>query len=190
MNTLQDYLQQLTELRGEVFPEGFKYRCIEEYVQANGVQMLSEPLSSDELDIVLDALDEARAAGYNVREPKQCFANAQLLSMCDASGDLVYHEGYALGRAPIPIHHGWVGIGGKVVDFTWRLSKPVSGSPFPEHPVGRLPEGYSYLGVPFPDTDSLRVLMLQREMLGSLLDDYKSGFPLLQGKPLVSGSCA
>ncbi len=89
---------------------------------------------------------------------KQCFANAGRLAMSDP--DLIYCEGFALGRV-IPVHHAWcVDIDGNVIEPTWREV------------------GGDYYGIPF-DSDFLNDTVARTGHWG-LIDDWASGFPLLK----------
>jgi len=168
---------------GFTVPTGYDYSCMEDYVLRNGVVLRSEGLTPEEEAIVQGALDDAEALGRDVHEFKQCFANAQSLVLHADTDELVYYEGYACGRVSgFPIHHGWVGINGKVVDLTWELECPVqSRTLLPNRPVGELPEGYVYWGFPVENVRYVRHRILAREMIGSLLDDWEGDFPLLRG---------
>lgn len=185
MHALEQYMRGMVELRkrGQVpSPEGFVYSCFEEYVLRHGRLLKSEALTDEEGEIVKEALADAFDNGVDVHEPQQCFSNAQLLVLCCGIDELVYFEGYAFGRVQgFPVHHGWVSINGKVIDLTWRLETPASRNLLPDHPVGALPAGYAYWGFPVENTGYLRARTLARGMIGSLLDDWESDFPLLRG---------
>jgi len=195
MNPVSEYLRFSVESRRALkikVPEDFQYTCIEDYVYRHGRLMKSAALTEEELEIVMEAVRRAESQGF-VREIKQCFSNAQLIVLHDDSDELIYHEGYAMGRVGIPVHHAWFTINGKVVDLTWKLKlveedvkeamsgSGVLGSDVKEHPVGKLPKGYYYVGVPIENRDYLRFRICCREMVGSLLDDWEAGFPLLRG---------
>lgn len=184
MSQILPYLEMTVRFRREHMqpaPEGFEYICFEEYVLRNGhVQESKEPLTRDEELVVEAAINRAGARGHNVMEMRQCFSNAQLLVICDVSDELVYNEGYAVGRS-ICVHHGWVTINGKVVDTTWQVEKPASRSFLPRHPVGELPAGYEYFGFPVENEDYIEHRIEHRELVGSLLDDWHGNYPLLRG---------
>lgn len=189
MNVVSNYLKWSVESRALLakqskslrVPEGFVYSCFEDYVLKNGVVMESAPLTDDELEIIEATIARAERLGHQVTEFKQCFANSQMLVLCQPADDLIYHEGYAMGRAAIPVHHGWVTINGKVIDPTWKLERPASRSVLPEHPVGELPEGHIYFGVPFENVEYLEHRISHREIIGSLLDDWEGNYPLMRG---------
>jgi hypothetical protein len=162
-------------------PEGWKYLCIEDLVNSEGVDFTSEPLTDEELAIVFDAVDNSRKR-FKQRE---CFYNAQMLVHFDETDTLVYHEGYAFGRAIIAVHHGWASINGKVIDLTWRLEKGRSKGRLRDRIIGEYPEGYEYLGIPFPDKNLLRQIMVRRGWCGTLLDDWEKQWPLVRGESLV-----
>jgi hypothetical protein len=142
--------------------------------------MESSALDEDEEAIVQSSIDRAAKMNHDVTEMKQCFSNAQLLVICDHTDELIYHEGYAVGRS-IVVHHGWVTINGKVVDSTWKLKEPTSRSLLPEHPVGELPKGYMYFGFAIENEDYIIHRIDHREIVGSLLDDWEGQYPLLRG---------
>lgn len=189
MNTVTDYLKWHVESRAKLseragnlrVPEGFVYTCFEDYVVKHGVVMESSELTEAELEYIKATLARASQLGQNVTEFKQCFANAQTMVLCQPEYELVYHEGYAMGRALIPVHHGWVTINGKIVDSTWKLEHPTSRSVLPAHPVGTIPEGHEYVGAPFENVEYIEHRINFREIIGSLLDDYEGKYPLMRG---------
>ncbi len=184
MHFLETYLRQSVEMRERAnihVPEGFLYNSIEDFVLKNGQLLESSALTDDEAELVQEVLDSARARGVDVHEFKQCFANAQSFVLEGDTDDFTYFEGYATGRACFPIHHGWVAINGKVIDLTWTLERPASRSLLPNRPVGELPEGWAYFGVPVRELDYLRTRVIAREMIGSLLDDWEGNYPFLRG---------
>jgi len=159
-------------------PEGWEYGCMEEYVDTKGVGFTSQELTHEETDIVFRAVDDARMR-FQI---KQCFYNAQMLVLSDRNNKLIYHEGYAFGRSIIAVQHGWATINGKVIDLTWRLDQPVRKTGrLKDRVVGVYPEGFEYVGVPFPDRDAIRNKMLDRGWAGSLIDDWENGWPLVRG---------
>jgi len=159
-------------------PKGWEYGCMEEYVDDNGVDFTSQELTYDEMAIVVRAIDDARMR-FQI---KQCFYNAQMLVLADRNNKLVYHEGYAFGRAIIAVQHGWASINGKVIDLTWRLDQTIRKSGrLKDRVIGVYPEGFEYVGVPFPDKDALRTKMLERGWCGSLIDDWENDWPLIRG---------
>jgi hypothetical protein len=182
---LEEYMRGSVAMRkhGNIHvPEGYDYTCFEDYVLRNGAPLSSSALTDEEEQTVKEALDRAVRVGVDVHEMKQCFANSQTLLLMSDEPDLMYYEGYATGRAGFPVHHGWVGINGKVVDLTWLLKEPnTSRSVLPQHPVGELPENWLYWGVPFENLDYIRFRVTTRELIGSLLDDMEGNYPLLRG---------
>jgi len=188
MNAVSDYLRMSVKARAHFertgnlgVPEGFAYTCIEDYVLKNGVVMESAELTRDELEYLDATITRAHELGQQVTEFKQCFANSQMLVLCQPGYELIYHEGYALGRACIPVHHGWVTINGKIVDPTWKLERPASRSVLPEHPIGEIPEGHIYVGAPIENVEYIRHRINFREIIGSLLDDWEGDYPLMRG---------
>ena len=148
----------------------------------NGAALNSSALTDDEEQTVKETLDRAARVDVDVHEMKQCFYNSQTLLLMSDEPELIYYEGYATGCVGGPVHHGWLGIHGKVIDVTWLLKEPdTSRSLLPQHPVGKLPENWLYWGVPFECHDYIRFRMDTREIVGSLLDDWEGDYPLLRG---------
>jgi hypothetical protein len=182
---LEEYLRGSVDIRkrGNMrVPERYDYTCFEDYVLRKGAALTSSALTHEEEAVVQEALDRAARVGVDVHEMKQCFANSQTLLLMSDEPDLIYYEGYAAGRVGFPVHHGWLGINGKVIDLTWRLEHPdTSRSLLPAHPVGELPKGWLYWGVPFENPDYIQFRVSTRDIIGSLLDDFEGDYPLLRG---------
>jgi hypothetical protein len=103
--------------------------------------------------------------GVSKMRAKECFRNAIRLLVMRTDLDLRYCEGYATTHTlGIPLHHGWcVTPIGNVVDPTWK-------------------DGAAYYGVAYTFNESFPAL----EASGSVLHDYKNGFPVLKtGEPLI-----
>lgn len=82
---------------------------------------------------------------------KECYQNAAALAL---SGEGTYYEGYAVGRALIPMAHAWLMTADGVLDTTWR-------------PNGEDPTEWAYLGVGFP-TDRLAAVLVEKGTYGLL----------------------
>lgn len=83
--------------------------------------------------------------GFRMGKVKECYANAASLAL-NRPG-MTYFEGYAVGRAAIPLGHAWVvDEAGQVIDTTWR-------------PAGEDPSEWAYLGVGFTHHRLARALM-------------------------------
>ena len=166
---LESYLQAMVRMRESMYqPEGFTYLCGEEYVLVNGQQYTSAVLTEEEHEAVMMALERWGSAPV----AKHCFHSAQMIVMNDHTGLLRYAEGWACGRAPIPIHHGWVVVGGKVVDLTWK--KEDGGNI-----QGLFPKDWCYQAAEF-SRDAIMERNLKRAATHSLLDEWEEGFPLLR----------
>ena len=152
---------------------GLAYSGIEDFVLDRGTPFVSAPLTEAEHQAFLAAVEAAGGMG-RVTEMKQCFANAQRVVHYDPSGLLTYAEGYAVGAAKFPMLHGWVSVGGKVVDLTWRV--PNRSVP---HVFGVIPVGWEYRGVTFPQVQVMENIV-RTEAYQSLIDDWRGGYPLLQ----------
>jgi hypothetical protein len=166
----------------EMFPrprgtQRHAYRCIERFVLNRGVAFEPAPLTQAEEATVNAAIHDFRVI-IGEFSYKQCYQNAQQLLACDASGRLVYIEGY-VWTLKKPVLHGWLAINGKVIDVTGTPT----GLPVPPEPPqirGVFDSGErAYLGVPF-----LRAYVRKRGRLGrgwgALLDDEDRGHELLE----------
>lgn len=141
------------------------------FVLERGRKYESAKLTEDEAAQLQSAIECATAMGVDVREFKQCYANAQRLVQMCPEGVLTYCEGYAVGRAAIPVMHGWVTLNDKVIDLTWR----------PET-RGVIEDGLEYFGVEFPAEVVVRK-WLATEMAGTLIDDFDARWPMLKLRP-------
>ena len=168
------------DLYSEIIPlrDGWKYRCPQDLVKHEGKFFKNEKLNDEEKNIVFAAIDNARIAF----KEKQCFYNSQMLVLHDKSDSLIYNEGYAKTRINLPIHHGWASLNGKVVDLTWCVKNPRTKGRLHDRILGEFPEDYEYLGIPFPQKNLIRLLMLRRGWAGTLIDDWRQQWPLVRGE--------
>jgi len=174
------YLRHMVEFRATIpTPDGFNYNCIEDYVLDRSTLAESALLTEEEATILWEAVDR-RCARYM---QKQCFYNAQLLVLADESDQLQYSEGYASGRAIIPVHHGWVTINGKVIDLTWRTDKPNHLGRLRNRVIGVIPEGWEYRGVQFPKS-KIATRIIKSGSAVAFLGDYQNDFPRLREERL------
>jgi len=96
---------------------------------------------------------EPRPDHITLRHIGECFRNAFLTMMRTG---LRYAEGYAVVGSKIPVLHAWnVDAEGSVIDSTWE------------------PVGSAYFGIILP-------LSIVRGAKTSVLDDFKSGWPVLR----------
>ena len=144
----------------------YTYRSMYDFVLDRGEIFDAETSLTKEEKKILAAACRGRKF-----ELKQCFYNAQMLVLNDVSGELQYVEGWAHAGI-IPVHHGWVLLGGKVIDLTWRDRKGNSR-------VGRVTSEYAYLGVPF-DKDLIHSRILKTGWASSVIDDYENAWPVLK----------
>lgn len=183
---LHRYLSQVTAMMRQHNPRATpdNYISIHDYVCDRGVAASSEPLTAEELAIVMRATEHAELDGMGF-EAKQCFANAARLVLADDTNTLEYTEGFAQGSV-MPCAHAWASIHGKVVDLTWRTQPDETprGLPgdhhFQDRVVGAIPTTRAYRGVSF-ERAYLRKRVLDTGFYTSLIDDYQAGWPLLQG---------
>lgn len=92
---------------------------------------------------------------------KQCFMNAQKFALDHP--DAKYYEGYWWGGL-VPVHHGWVVLDGRVVDFTAEAVDRVTGR---DHD----PAEDDYFGVHVP-TGFIRQRIVVTKMWTDLLGAY------------------
>lgn len=162
---LRNYLEAVTKCRASMaLPKNFVYAGNEDLILKAGTWLSGGQTMTDEQNrVVLAAIDNAECKC----EVRQCFHNSQTIAIFDATKRLVYFEGWAIGAASFPIHHGWLVLDGKIViDTTWRAAdrqKPV---------MGQIPREWAYAGVPF-ETKEIRRRILKEGATNSILDDYR-----------------
>jgi hypothetical protein len=100
------------------------------------------------------------------------FYNSQLMVLEDAYHMLRYVEGFATNGSQTVLH-AWCELKGKVIDITWKENN--------QFRLGMFSEKVSYYGVVIP-TEKIRERVFTKENAGSLIDDRKSGYPLLRKK--------
>ena len=166
------------------FGVGATYKCPAEFVLRHGTSYGPSELTSDEMAYVSDCIK---------RTPRRfpmgnCYVNSQwLLFEGDSEHRLSYVEGYcAWARQPESpawaAPHGWLVVGTKVVDVTWRVSKPRRSGPLRNRVLGTWSPGeFDYFGVRM-DTDYVLNRCLDRENYGTMIDDFQGGWPLLHGE--------
>lgn len=158
---------------------------MEQYVLDKGTQMTSsEPLTEDQY------LYLKMITGTIECLPKQCFHNAQMMTLTDSYNEtqrVKYHEGYVWTRF-MPILHAWITLDDKIVDVTLSTD-PLStqrffdGEPPQEdlldRVLGVIPEGWEYIGVPM-ESEYVVGIMLENMESRSLIDNWQDGWPLLK----------
>ena len=190
MRQLADILEHLSTgfdlLSASTQNQTPKCRSLYRWVLENGLGYESKPLTRSELKLVSEHLQ--------YREVQQCFSNCQQTVLDKhfldihriARGELgllspfSYVEGYVLCTDfPIPIHHAWLLLGGKVVDPTLRLSRPSKRRLWPELVLGRFPQTREYYGSVISWRDV--ALCIKRNLAWhTVLDDWVHGHPLMQ----------
>lgn len=187
MTELRQYLRTISaskQASGMRLPVGLTYVGLEDYVADRSVPPTTEALTPDEWEAIYTAVEGAGGT-RRVSKMKQCFANAQQVVLADSSGLLSYGEGFALGAAQFPLHHGWVVVNDKVVDLTWRNPAPSRGR-LGGHVLGLLPPDWVYCGVLFERDDVVRNVRTTG-FFQSLIDDWRGGWPLLKQPRLQAG---
>lgn len=177
-NQLHSYMVQTTDFKrrlGLRIPPGFHYYGPEDYVLDHGGPFESGVLTSDELALVMDAIQ-----GSHIRFQRgHCFYNAQKLVLADTTKTLKYVEGMAIGVGAFPTLHGWATINGKVIDLTWQQHTSKRKGRFRDRVLGEIPDGWAYHGVTF-ESDWVLARWAHYGASFSFLDDYYHGYPLFQ----------
>lgn len=160
---IREYLTMLREAEkrsGQGLPKSYKFASPSDLLLRRGREFAPAPLTPDEADIVAAALAPDCA-------PKQCFYNSMMTVLNDDSETLIYTEGYTTSVG-IPILHGWITVGDKVVDPTLKDL-----------------EVREYFGVQI-STDAVRRFVLKRGYAGTMIDDWESRYELCRtGKGLL-----
>lgn len=173
MTTLYKHLVTMTSLR-ENNPN-FNYSCFEDFVLDRGrLFYKSDALTDEEKRIVNRAILSCEQFGIHFAM-RECYYNAQALALV-GHGHIKYVEGYAAGRACIPVLHGWCHINGKLIDLTWRVEEGDDDT-YENRVMGEIPDDWSYYGVEFKHEDVVDNI---EKGSCSMIDDYMNGFPLLQ----------
>ena len=168
MSGLRQYLEQMDWMaRGMKRPDSF-----EGYVLREGRPIESQELTADELAYVLEVTKRG------VFPIKQCYYNSQMILMRDFKHRLTYVEGVC-AHAIIPVLHGWLEIGGKVIDVTMRSKVRAKRRQLADRVLGSWSDGREYFGVPMTRKYVVD-RMIARQAAGSLIDDWEAGFPLIR----------
>ncbi len=157
---------------------GYKYTSFYHYVHEKGRAFESVALTTSEWSIVREFVVHTT--------PKECFFNSQRILFGDgltaaADSPFEYVEGYVLAGfgIPLPVHHGWLSLNGKVVDPTLLVRSLFKRKTFPNRMMGFFPKEQEYYGVTLPWEKVLECI-LANEAWHSVIDDYKRDFPLLK----------
>jgi hypothetical protein len=162
MSGLREFLEQMDWMAREM----------KRPVLRNGRPFQSQELTADEMAYVFHV---TKRGVFPVR---QCYYNSQMILMRDREHRLTYVEGYC-AHAIIPVLHGWLEIGGKVIDVTMRTKVRAKRRQLADRVLGCWTDGREYFGVPMT-RDYVVDRMLARQAAGSLIDDWDAGWPLLR----------
>lgn len=105
-------------------------------------------------------------AKRNRPKPKRCYNNAQLFALDHPEAK--YYEGY-WSAFVIPVHHGWVVLDGKVIDFTAEAGERSLKRRGIKHHGN--PTTEEYFGVHIP-TEFIRESILETKMWTDLMAKY------------------
>lgn len=171
---LKTYLETMAEGIKKMRPE--QPKSFEGVVLEHGNEFSDEPFTKEE-----EALIEKLFEGVPC-EMKQCFHSNQTALLRNTYNDLFdqfqYHEGY-VAAAIVPVLHAFVTINNKVVDVTLR-----NHDDYTEDMMTRVRENrkrYDYIGIPFKNKRVIDEVIDRGESF-SVIDDWKTGFPMLTGK--------
>jgi len=182
--TLREQLQQRADMIGQLGGRG-DLMTQEQYVITRGVQMdSSEPLTDEQYKYL------KRITGGVECLPKQCFYNAQMMTLADSYHEtqrVKYHEGY-VWTGIMPILHAWITLDDKIVDVTLSTDSESTQRFFDGEPpredlmdrvLGVIPDDWEYIGVPIESEYVVGILLKNMESR-SLIDNWQDGWPLLQ----------
>ena len=190
---MRSYLTQQALMMAQTSNTDWPYTSLADYLLDRGHAFESKPpLTEEEFAFLTSVADYARRCEQGrVFPPKQCFANAMMLTLADADDRLTYCEGFAV-TGLFPVHHAWLTLDGKLVDVT-RSLRPEATQEFidgkapqadlKDRVLGAIPEGWEYLGVEF-QRSAVRDYIWELGQTGSLIEDYDRGFPLLKQERL------
>ncbi len=182
---LKSYLKQRAHLQEEFRRGEMDFQSQEQYVLDNGIEMTSSTPLTDEQYLYLRTI-----SGMIECLPKQCFHNAQMMTLADSYGEtprVQYYEGYAY-TGIMPVLHAWITLDDKIVDVTLSTDPESTqrfydGEPPQEDLKDRvlsvIPDKWEYLGVPI-ENDYVVGLMIKNMESRSMIDNWQDGWPLLQ----------
>jgi hypothetical protein len=146
---------------------GWYYSYFEDFVAQEGTVFKSEELTDEEKTHVLDTLKISKN-----KKDRECFFNAQTLSMCDKTGAIKYYEGFT-NNENIAILHGFNVLNGKVVDVTHKIDgKPT---------LGIFEAGKEYIGVQFDVRLCYERIRAGKDST-SFIDNWREDWPVLKEK--------
>lgn len=148
------------------FDKDFFYNGPEDFIFNNGIEFKSLGLTEIELNHFMQVFEKS-----NQNKNRECFYNAQLLTLFDDTNQIEYWEGYT-NSSSLPILHGFNVLNNKVIDVTHKINKK---------PILGLFTEKEYIGVMFN-----KQLIQSRIMEGkdsiSFIDNYQEGWPVLKEK--------
>lgn len=156
----------------------------EEYVLGKGTEMTSSETLTQEQYLYLKMI-----TGMIECLPKQCFHNAQMMTLADSYHKIQrvkYHEGYVF-KGIRPILHAWITIDDSIVDVTLSTDPESTQRFFAGEPpqedlmdrvLGVIPDGWEYFGVPM-EGEYVVSTMMENQESRSLIDNWQDGWPLL-----------
>lgn len=181
-------LQALDPRLPDPTKHGYAYVCFEDLVAQRGREYTPAALTRDEWKVLTDAAKVALKALHHRDFPiKACWANSQMLVLCDRTRQLRYAEGYVFGDVIIPVLHGWVVLNGKLIDVTLRArqdeelrTRPYPRKKWPDRAIGTWRAPREYVGIEFEPTQ-LDEHLGRHTLAGySMIDDWTNDFPLLR----------
>lgn len=174
-----DYLKSLAEVGREVYQLNgadryqLNYTSVADFVLDRGSPpKVSEPLTEEQYEYLLQVAEDCIEEHF---EYKQCFYNSQVLLLSDFQDRMVYWEGFCF-TGVMPAHHGWLELDGKLVDVTYTpLKRPLDAVPpkdLKDRVLGKIPEGWEYLGVPF-DKEDVRDFIFEHCVSDGLIGNFR-----------------
>ena len=177
-------LREQLQTRAEILGQRPDLLTQEEYVLGKGTEMTSSETLTQEQYLYLKMI-----TGMIECLPKQCFHNAQMMTLADSyrvHQRVKYHEGY-VWTGFMPILHAWITLDDKIVDVTLSTD-PESTQRFLagdspqgdllDRVLGVIPDEWEYLGVPM-ESEYVVSTMMKNQESRSLIDNWQDGWPLL-----------
>ena len=163
------FMQRIAESLEE---QGHGDLSVHGFVLRRGRRFESQPLTPEEKEYL-------ELADWRRHQQRECWRNAQVTALVMPSREgmtLRYTEGFLrTTRHAFGIAHAWISLNGKVVDTTVRTDLDDPDSP---RVMGEIPPDWEYWGVELDPRECTHCIEEHTEM-GSLLDDWQCGWPIL-----------
>jgi hypothetical protein len=151
------------------FDKDYFYNGPEDFITKNGIELFPSELTEIELNHVIKVFEKSKQ-----NKNRECFYNAQLLTLLDKTNQIEYWEGYT-NFSSIPILHGFNVLNNKVIDVTHKINKK---------PILGLFTEKEYIGVRF-NKELIQSRIMEGKDSISFIDNFQEGWPVLREKWVV-----